>query len=66
LSGSGWGIAGQAMRVAAAGERAEVQLKAGPDLLRIIPVMIDATRQNFSSRIIHAYPYPYQNEATKK
>jgi hypothetical protein len=27
LSGSGWGIAGQAMRVAAAGERAGVLLK---------------------------------------
>jgi hypothetical protein len=27
LSGSGWGIAGQAMRVAAAGERAEVLLR---------------------------------------
>jgi hypothetical protein len=28
--------------------------------------MIDAMRQNFSSRIIHVYLYPYQNEATKK
>jgi hypothetical protein len=28
--------------------------------------MMDATRQNFSSRIIHAYPYPYQSEAMKK